>query len=160
MYILSKIISTSAYQHTIIQCKWPHNEQREVGQQDEGSTSSVSDLMAAEGKYYKCSLIKFERTTARNAQKFYCLKCYRRLRVMIINHEIIQCCAADNQFYRATQTLYVGSMLKVGLMTVPFLELLYWHNDMPNAFSVRLNSKSRHLVTFIVWNEISLMNTA
>ena len=75
----------------------------------------VIDLMAAEGKYHKYCLIiiiisilepcfpllrvgltKFERTTARNAQKFYFLKCYRRLRVMIINHEIIHCCATDN----------------------------------------------------------------
>ena len=86
--------------------------------------AGVSDLMAAEGKHKYC-LTKCERTTARNAQKFYFLKCYRRFRVMIINHEVIQCCATDNYFYRATQTLYVGSILKVGLMTVRFLELLH-----------------------------------
>ena len=33
--------------------------------------AGVSDLMAAEGKYHKYCLTKFERTTARNAQKFY-----------------------------------------------------------------------------------------
>ena len=48
--------------------------------------AGVSDLIAAEEKYHKSCLTKFERTTARNAQKFYFLKCYRRLRVMIINH--------------------------------------------------------------------------
>ena len=41
--------------------------------------AGVSDLMAAEGKYHKYCLKTFERTTARNAQKFYFLKCYRRL---------------------------------------------------------------------------------
>ena len=58
--------------------------------------AGVSDVMAAEGKYHKYCLTKFERTTARNAQKYYFLKCYRRLRVNFINHEIIQCCATDN----------------------------------------------------------------
>ena len=60
--------------------------------------AGVSDLMAAEGKYLKYCLTTFERTTARNARKCYFFKCYRRLRVMIINHEIIQCCATDNWF--------------------------------------------------------------
>ena len=33
--------------------------------------AAISDLMAAEGKYHKYCLTKFERTTARNAQKFF-----------------------------------------------------------------------------------------